>query len=426
VPDSRSGVSPFKGLPAFEEADAARFFGRKALTARLLDHLHESRFLAVVGASGSGKSSVVRAGLIPAVRAQRNRPVHLITPTAQPLEALATTLTRHSESVTATATLIDDLRQDARSLHLYARKLLGDQPALLLVVDQFEELFTLCRDESEREAFVANLVTAVAPGTGGPIRAVITLRADFYNHCLAYPRLHALLEAQQRIVGPMSAEELRQAIELPAQRQGLAFEPGLVELLLREVGAAGGRLPEPGALPLLSHALLETWRRREGDKLTLAGYTAAGGVRGAIAQTADATYTSLPPDRQVIARNIFLRLTELGEGTQDTRRRAPLDELIPQGEGAGTSAAVLRLLADARLVTTDEDAAEVAHEALIREWPALRRWLDEDREALRLHRQLTEDAAAWEASGRDDSYLYRGARLEAAGEWAEAEVAPLK
>jgi WD40 repeat protein len=379
----------------------------------------------VVGASGSGKSSVVRAGLIPAVRAQLTWPIHLITPTAHPLEALATSLTRHSESVRATATLIDDLRRDARSLHLYLRKLLADQPSLLLVVDQFEELFTLCRDESEREAFVANLVTAVVPETGGPARVVITLRADFYSHSLAYPRLHALLEAQQQIVGPMTAEELRQAIELPAQRQGLAFEPGLVELLLRDVGVVGGLRPEPGALPLLSHALLETWRRREGDLLTLAGYTAAGGIRGAIAQTADATYASLPPDQQTIARNIFLRLTELGEGTQDTRRRAPLDELIPQGENAETSAAVLRLLADTRLVTTHEDAAEVAHEALIREWPALRRWLDEDREGLRLHRQLTEDASTWEASGRDDSYLYRGARLEAAAAWAGANAGAL-
>ncbi|MCL4261641.1 MAG: WD40 repeat domain-containing protein [Anaerolineae bacterium] len=471
IRDTRTGESPFKGLLAFQEEDEAIFYGRETLTTDLLHRLAPSpsqgegrdggAFLALVGASGSGKSSVVRAGLLPALRHQTNWPIHLITPTAHPLETLAISLTRESESVTAVTTLLDDLHRDPRSLHLYARKLLGDLPncpTLLLVIDQFEELFTLCRDEEEKRAFVENLVTAVNPDTAGPTIIILTLRADFYSHCLQFESLHRLLEQQQKIVPAMTTPELRVAIEQPAARAGLVFEEGLVDLLLRDVG------DEPGNLPLLSHVLLETWARREGDRLTLAGYTAAGGVHGAIAKTAESTYQQLTPTQQPIARNIFLRLTELGEGTQDTRRRASLDELLPRAANATEVAAVLKLLADARLVTTNfpqraassepvlrlpkdaantvlsasEDAdsarvdsagvrayAEVAHEALIREWPTLRRWLDEGREGLRIHRQLTEDAAAWEKTSRDVNYLYRGGRLAQAREWAATPDAAL-
>ena len=441
------GEAPFRGLRAFEEADAGHFFGREALTARLAGHLRDHSFLAVVGASGSGKSSLVRAGLIPALRSGERLvdgtlppagsiqwPLHIITPTAHPLEALALTLTSDANSPTATTTLIDDFARDPRILHIVARKLLsraglgdagrggnGSNPAprLLLVVDQFEELFTLCRGEVERAAFVDNLLFATASETGGSISVVLTLRADFYAHCAQYAGLREALAARQAYIGPMSGEELRRAIEEPARRDGWEIEPGLVDLLLREVG------DEPGALPLLSHALLETWKRRRGRRLTLAGYREAGGVREAIARTAERVYEELTPQQQAVARRIFLRLTELGEGTQDTRRRAPLDELIPASEDGAVTADVLRRLADARLITLAEASAEVAHEALIREWPALREWLLENREGLRLQRHVTEAAHDWDRLERDPGALYRGARLTRAAEWASTHAGDL-
>ena len=461
--DTSHDQSPFKGLLVFEEGDADIFFGRETFITTLVTHLLQSpanlpssSFLALVGASGSGKSSIARAGLIPTIRQQTDWPIHLITPTTYPLESLATTLTRDSESVTATTTLMDDMIRDRRSLHLYVRRLLskgsGEQrseeessphppisssPYLFLLVDQFEELFTLCRDEGERRVFVDNLVTAVEPETAGRTIVVITLRADFYSHCLGYETLHKLLEGQQKIVPVMSQADLRAAMLSPAAKAGLTFEDGLVDLILRDLGATETGSPEPGALPLLSHVLLETWRRREGSWLTLAGYTEAGGVHGAIAKTAESTFQRLTSAQQTIARDIFLRLTELGEGTQDTRRRVGLDELLPQSERDAEVAGVLKTLADARLVTTSRETdlhasgdtdemeaaayAEVAHEALIREWPTLQHWLDEDREGLRIHRQLTEAAAAWQVHDQDESYLYQGARLEAAREWTDNE-----
>jgi WD40 repeat protein len=427
------GEPPFKGLQYFDTVDADLFFGREALTAKLVGRVRDQRFLAVVGASGSGKSSVVRAGLIPALKTSEplidgtlpptssaRWPMHVITPTAHPLETLAASLTRDSESVTATATLMDDLTRDPRSLHLAVRKVLSRTSAdhLLLVVDQFEELFTLCRSETERKAFVDNLLTAVDAGEG-PTIIVITLRADFYAHCAQFDNLREALAQQQEYIGPMSTVELRRAIEEPAERNGWEFEPGLIDLLLRDVGS------EPGALPLLSHALLETWQRRRGHTLTLEGYHEAGGVRGAIAKTAETVFKQLKPDQQIIARNIFLRLTELGEGTQDTRRRAPLTELLARPEDAPSIEAVLKTLTDARLITTGEGTAEVAHEALIREWPTLRQWLDADREGLRVQRQLTEDAQDWLALRRDPGALYRGVRLVAANDLAKEHTAEL-
>jgi formylglycine-generating enzyme required for sulfatase activity len=422
-------LAPFKGLEFYDVADAGLFYGREALAREFVEHLCHHRFLAVVGASGSGKSSIVRAGLIPALQGKPppdfdgglppdslSWPIHIFTPTAQPLKELATRLTMDSESVRATTQLIDDMIQEPRSLDIALTRLASRLSAkrILLIIDQFEELFTLCRDEPERQAFIDNLVTAVKPESTGPAVIVITLRADFYGHCLQYHSFHKLLEQQQKIVGPMTAVELRQVIEMPAKSHGLTLEPGLVELFLRDVGASGDRPPEPGALPLLSHALLETWRRREGQALTLAGYHAAGGVQGAIARTADATYRQLSADQQTIARNIFLRLTELSEGPQDTRRRANLSELIPQQDNALAVIEILKLLVDARLVTTHEETAEVAHEALIREWPVLRQWLEENRAGLRLYRQLTQATQTWKDNNQDKSYLYRGARLAAA------------
>lgn len=417
------GAPPFKGLQYFDEADADLFFGREQITAKLVESLHHQRFLAVIGASGSGKSSIVRAGLIPALRREQWQ-IHIITPTAHPLEALATALTRTSESVTATLALADDLTHDPRSLHMYFRKTLANASEIgkgtgrvLLIVDQFEELYTLCRNEAERRAFVDNLLHTVEM-EGGATTVVITLRADFYEHLAQYAGLREIVSKNQEYIGPMNAAELRLAIEKPAKRGGWDFAPGLVDLLLHDVGA------EPGALPLLSHALLETWKRRRGNVMTLKSYAESGEVRGAIARTAETVYhQELTPEQQPIARSIFLRLTELGEGTQDTRRRVARSELIPPAptREATLVETVLVKLADARLITTSEGTVEVAHEALIREWPTLREWLAQNREGLRLHRHLTEAAQEWERLGRDPGSLYRGTRLGQALEWAASK-----
>jgi len=423
------GLCPYKGLNYFDEADADLFVGREELTAKLVERVlsltssgqpYETRFLAVVGASGSGKSSLVHAGIVPALRWNKKSVdwhIHIFTPTAHPLESLAASLTPENEPVSVIATLMDDLARDPRSLQIFAKRKLGskDGSHLLLVIDQFEELFALCRSEEERAAFIGNLLTA-ASETNGPVIVLIALRADFYAHCANYIQLREALAKNQEYIGGMSEEELRRAIEEPARRGRWEFEPGLVDLLLHDVGH------EPGALPLLSHSLMETWHMRRGRMMTLSGYTATGSVRGAIAETAETVFIDLfSRDQREIARRIFLRLTELGDETStgDTRRRATFSELILRPEEADTTQYVLKVLADARLVTTSEDSVEVAHEALIREWPTLRGWLEDNREGLRLHRQLTEAAQEWDALNRDPDMLYRGTRLTQAQEWAE-------
>lgn len=374
------GEPPYRGLRFFDEPDAANFFGREALAARLVERVKQmavsaSPQLAVVGASGSGKSSLVRAGVAPVLR-KLGWKVIVITPTARPVPAFG--------------------------------MLEGKG---LLVIDQFEELFSLCRDESEREAFLERVFAS-----GQPV--VLVLRADFYGHCAPYPRLREMLSTRQEYIGVMDAAGLRRAIEEPARLAGWELEPGLADLILRDVGASGDHSPEPGGLPLLEHALLETWLRRRGRVLTLEGYAESGGVRGAIAQTAEMVYGRLSPEEQNLARKVFLCLTDLGESTQDTRRRAAFSELRALGASGQAVERLLNVLAEARLVTLGEDTAEVAHEALIREWPALQSWLAEDRAGLHLHRHLTESAAAWDRLGRDDGDLYRGARLAQALEWA--------
>ena len=410
------------------------FVGREALTEKLVgrvlslvtnSQVGNERFLAVVGASGSGKSSLVRAGVVPALRwnqASTDWQIHILTPTAHPLESLTRSLTTENSSVATTAQT-DDFLQDVRSLQTFVRRKLGSENGshLLLVIDQFEELFALCRSEEERISFIGNILTA-ASEPEGPVLVVITLRADFYAHCASYPELREALARYQEYIGAMNMEELRRAVEEPAQRGRWEFEPGLVDLLLHDVGH------EPGALPLLSHALLETWQRRRGRVMTMSGYASSGGVRGSIAETAETVFTDqFTREQQAIARRIFLRLTELSDETSmaDTRRRATFNELILKPEEAGTTHAVLKALADARLITTSEDSAEVAHEALIREWPTLRSWLDDNREGLRLQRHLTEAAQEWLLVNRESDLLYRGARLAQAREWAASHAEDL-
>jgi WD40 repeat protein/transcriptional regulator with XRE-family HTH domain len=388
------GVPPYKGLLSFEESDSDLFFGRESLTQHLVGRVEEftenptSHFLTIVGASGSGKSSLVRAGLAVELK-HRDWHIIMITPGADPAKSLEMSL--------------------------------GDQAAptrVLLIVDQFEETFTLCHNESERVLFIEKLLN-LARETKGKYFIVIALRADFYSHCAQYPLLRQSVAAEQEYIGQMTRDELRRAIEEPARCGGWEFEPGLVDLLLNDIGAQGTGEPEPGALPLLSHALLATWERRRGRTLTFEGYHASGGIRGAIAETAENVFNDqLNQSQQELARDVFLRLTELGEGTEDTRRRAALNELVRGPAEATQLRLVLNTLAEARLITLNEDSAEVAHEALIREWQRLHEWLTQDREGLLLHRHLTESAHEWERRGNDPSELYRGARLAQAREWA--------
>jgi WD40 repeat protein/transcriptional regulator with XRE-family HTH domain len=392
------GIPPYKGLLFFDESDSDLFFGRETLTAHLAEHVIDlamdssSRFLAIVGASGSGKSSLVRAGLAVALK-RIGWDTCTFTPTINPLRMLEANLNQ-------------------------AR--MKDAERVLLLVDQFEEVFTLCHDEMERIAFIEKLLSS-ARGESKKRTVVIALRADFYSHCAQYPLLRQAVAAEQEYIGQMTAEELRRAIEEPAKRGGWEFESGLVDVLLNDIGAQGTSEPEPGALPLLSHALLATWERRRGRTFTLEGYRASGGVRGAIAETAESVFNDqLNQVQQELARDVFLRLTELGEGTEDTRRRAALNELVRQSAEAPQLRAVLNTLAEARLITLSEDSAEVAHEALIREWQRLHEWLTQDREGLLLHRHLTESTHEWEVRGQDPAELYRGARLAQAREWASA------
>jgi energy-coupling factor transporter ATP-binding protein EcfA2 len=427
------GESPFLGLQYFDEADADRFFGRELLTARIAGRLHQNRFLAVIGASGSGKSSLVRAGVIPALRrgerladgsmpptASNRWEIHIITPTAHPLESLAATLLHKSDSLAAVSELQTELAENPLALNLAVRRSLtrSSNSHFLLVIDQFEELYTLCRHPAEQEAFLANLLSAVDPQSQRPVTVLIVLRADFYAQLAQNNQLRELVSQNQEFIGAMSRDELFRAIVQPAALGNWKVQEGLVEVMLREVG------DEPGALPLLSHALLETWKRRRGRTLTLSGYSESGGVRGAIAQTAEAVFRQrLTPEQRPIARMIFVRLAELGTDSQDTRRRAAFSELITVASDERVIQTVLSILIDARLIITgtlppgDEQVVEVAHEALIREWPTLRSWLDENREDLILHRSLTADANDWIKLERDPGALYRGARLRQMETW---------
>jgi WD40 repeat protein len=402
---------PYLGLAAYGPQDADRFCGRDRMLAVLVERLGRQRFVAVVGASGSGKSSLLRAGLLPALAAADAFTL-LFTPGAHPLHECGVRL--GAELGVAPGKLVADLGEHQRNLGLAMRQLLLARPSgseAILVVDQFEEVFTLCADAAERERFIAALVGA-ASDADNRVRVVLGLRADFYAVCARQPMLVDSLQDAQVLVGAMGDEELREAVTRPATRAGLVVDDALVATILAE--AAG----QPGALPFVSHALWETWQKRSDGSLTLAAYEASGGVRGAIAQTAEREYDGFGPEERWTARRIFLRLTALGDGTEDTRRpigRAELDGVADPSVIAG----VLDRLAEARLIVLDEDTVQVAHEALIRAWPRLHRWLIDDRSDLVVHRRLTEAARVWDALDRDQGALYRGAQLEAATAWAQ-------
>jgi TIR domain len=454
-----AGVSPYRGLQVFDVGDWPFFFGREALVEWLLNALGpsdgvkpENRFLGIIGRSGSGKSSLARAGLIAAITqgkiaGSEHWLIAICKPGVEPLESLAVELRRAiqaTQDTSALRTLIAELRSETRTLHRTVREALGGAPPerrLVVLVDQFEEIFTLCHDEGLRQALIDNLHYA-ATVIGGQTIVVVAMRADFYGQCDPYSEFTALLSDHQVLVPPMESDELRRAIERPAQLAGAEFEPGLVETLLDDVRG------QPAVLPLLQHALLEQWNRKSGRTLTHAAYREIGGVEGALEQRAEQIYATFNLVEQAICKRIFLRLTQPGEGTEDTKRRATVRELKPPIDEQTAFDVVLARLTDAniRLLVADatvvqpHDAGEppvdahnkaaqqerqhveVAHEALIRSWGRLRSWVDADRAGLRIHRQLTEAAEAWENNSRDLSDLYRGARLQTTQEWAVAHA----
>lgn len=377
-PPAYNATCPFQGLLAFDYARRSYFFGREQLTDLLRKKQTSHNFLAVLGPSGSGKSSLVMAGLIPRLEQQ--------------YPGLEWAVIRPG----------NDLPSSAAS-------------ASLLVVDQFEELFTLVPAD-QRGRFIEQLLAASVER-----HVVVTMRADFWGECAIYPALKAEMQAQQELIPPMSPTELRNAVEQQAQAVGLRFEADLAGAIIDDVSG------EPGAMPLLQHALLELWKRRHGRWLRAAEYRNLGKVQRAIAATADAIYEQAKPEQQRRMRDIFLRLTRLDEDAaanadrRDTRRHVPFGDLVPAGADPDPIRLLVKELADARLVVTSAEGepghyqVEVAHEALIRYWNRLANWLEEDREALRLRQSINQDAYQWQAAGRDEALLPRwNARLEEA------------
>jgi WD40 repeat protein/DNA-binding SARP family transcriptional activator len=362
-------ICPFKGLAPFEPADAEFFFGRERLVDELLGRLEDAPFLALVGSSGSGKSSLLRAGLLPALGRE-----HVLVRPGEP------------EPFAGTATVF--------------------------AVDQFEELFAAEVTDEQRAAFVTALVeTAWDPDRRALV--LIALRADFFAHLAHYPELADLVGPNHVLLGPLSTSELRRTIEGPSERVGLEVEPELADTLVDDVAG------EPGGLPLLSTALVDLWEERDARRLTLAAYARSGGVRGAVARHAEEAFRALDAGDRLLARRVLLRL--VGGEEALTRRRASRAELDADEDERVSH--VLSVLTERRLLVADGDSVELIHEALLQHWPRLRIWLEEDAQGRLLHLHLAQAAAEWEASGREPGELYRGARLAAAVEWADSTCA---
>ncbi len=415
--------NPYRGLFHFREQDAPFFFGREAFSERLLAEVERHALTAVIGPSGSGKSSVVFAGLLPRLRLRPDWAIATARPGRDPFAELALALLPLLEPAMSETgrlrkvpKLTADLRCGEISLDWLARRVLAVQgkERLLVVVDQFEELYTLCDDKEARQAFVDQWLTVLAEANT-PLRLVLTLRADFLGQALTYRPLADRLDGRMIPLGPMSRKELEAAVVKPAEKQGVAFEEGLVARILEDVGE------EPGNLPLLEFALTRLWEQQTQGELTHAAYEAIGGVVGALERHAEAVYEALDEAEQARAREAFIQLVRPGEGTEDTRdtrRRATQKEL-----GAARWD-VVRKLADERLVVTGrsaegEEVAEIAHEALIRRWARLQRWVEEGR-AFRVWQERTRALCRqWEEGGRDEGALLRGVLLTQAQGWLE-------
>lgn len=418
----RSAVrNPYKGLQPFREPDAEDFFGRESLTADLVERLARSRFVAVVGPSGSGKSSVVRAGVLPRLRTGAlpgSGDWTLVTmhPGGHPLAELEAALLRVAAN--PPPSLMEQLERDDQGLLRAVKRVLpSDDVELVLVVDQFEELFTLTSDPNARRHFLACLrVAATEPRSR--LRVLLTIRADLYDRPLREPGIAQLIAANAITVAPLTAEEVERAASAPARSQGVDLEPGLRARIVGDV------LDQPGSLPLLQFVLTELFERRDGPVLTLAAYEALGGVSGALARRAETRFLALAPREQELTRQVMLRLVTLGEGVADARRRVTRSELEALDGDDGVVSGVLDAFVGDRLLSLGRDPAsrqatvEVAHEALLWAWERLRRWIDDARDDLRTHRTLGASVSEWEGSGRDTSYLLRGSRLDRLERWA--------
>lgn len=419
--------NPYKGLRAFQPADHRDFFGREHLTQRLLDRMTErdpfSRFLAVVGPSGSGKSSLVKAGLIPALwRGEIPGSEHWfvveVLPGLRPMDELEIGLTKVAAN--QSVNIREHLHRDENGLLRVAQLILpNDDSELVVVIDQFEEVFTLIDDDQARKSFL-DLLRCAMTDPRSRIRVVVTLRADFYDRPLHYPQFGELMRSRMETVLPLTAQGLEKAISGPAHRVGVTFEEGLIAQIVSEMTY------QAGALPLLQYALTELFERRDGRILTHTAYQDIGGAVGALASRAEALYEEFPIDAQESARQMFLRLVTLGEGAEDTRRRTARSELLAISNGqSALMEDIIDTYAEYRLLTLDNDPAtrsptvEVAHEAVLREWERLREWLNVSRDEIRLQRQLARMTEEWQSANMDHSFLVRGSRLAQFEVWAE-------
>ncbi len=396
-------VNPYKGLRAFGEADVGDFFGREAATVRLQDAMTSSRFVAVVGPSGSGKSSLVRAGLVPSLRA-RGAWVATMVPGAHPFDQAENALLRFAPS--SVTSLMDQLMSDDRGLVRAIGRVLPEDSdtELVLIVDQFEELFT--HTDAETRSRFASALVHVAIDDRCRARLLVTLRADFYDRPLTVPGLGELVRDHTVAMTPLDGDELERSITHPASRVGVSVEPELVAKLVADATT------NPASLPLLQYSLTELYEQRTGGQMTLTAYSQLGGLAGAVAGRAEELCASVGDVEDV--RRLFTRLVTPGEGTADTRRRARRSELAGVPDEVVDAFGAARLLAFDHDPATREPTVEVAHEALIRNWPRLRAWLAEDRDGLRVLRHLSDSAGAWDSRGREPGDLYRGARLAAA------------
>ncbi|MCP4678211.1 MAG: TIR domain-containing protein [Deltaproteobacteria bacterium] len=426
------GKYPYIGLRTFQPEHAQLFFGREARIEWILEKLRcdfgtvrENRFLAVVGASGSGKSSLARAGLIPAIRQNRLPgssawPVVICRPGRHPLEELAKSLYKDPvirEAAHDVGDLIDRLSEESRRLHLTTSTALYNSPPtrrVAILVDQLEEVFTLCESEDRRQIFLDNLMYATSVPEGRTV-VILTMRADFYGKASGYPRLAAALSDYQDLVPAMTEEELRRAIEMPARLCGGEFEAGLVELLLQDTKG------QAGSLPLLQYTLRELWKNRGGRRVTVATYKAMGKLEGALERNADTMFKELDEHERAMCRQIFLRLIRPDETGEYTKTRVSKVEL---GEGEYLES-VLQKLLEIRLIAAagskekpNEPLIELAHEALIYCWPRLGTWIEANREDLRLRYRLSRDASEW-SKNEDPGLLYRGARLAQVNEYSQ-------
>jgi len=410
-------LCPYQGLAAFQPGDAGRFYGRDAMVRDLVSRLQTNRVLVIGGASGSGKSSLIRAGLIPAIKGgaypdSDRWPVVLFTPGADPVKEMDYQLAKALDTIRGVSSSGGYSSADDSRWRRMTDQMSDATGGVLICIDQFEELFTFNHSQEVRDQFLDLLASIVDPAASR-VRLILIIRADFYGASSRFPWLAKKITDNQVLVGPMSRVELREAIMEPARRAGLQLDDELIETVLAEGGATAG------ALPLVSHAMAETWRRRNGSRLSVDAYRGAGGVAGAIGQSAE----SLLADRfdnneRNAAKRLLLRMISPGDGVPDTRRPIAVSEIqadvepeIMQGVAEG--------LVEARLLTIDGNVIQLAHEAIIASWPRLQEWISQSRDELRVHQRIERAAAEWEETDRNADLLYRGTSLAASMEWAQ-------